>query len=160
MSNSKHNPLIYYHGESVEQRVNKIVNTFKNLEQAKQVERRKTTMTNEEKLLLLELILQDIRGNWGWNLDDRVDRALELAEELELDEFINSIKEYEEECESGDNDGRFFRMTYQYGGYEGMDELHGLSHTIIDKSDEFKAEIYILTYPENRFDDWDDYENK
>ena len=37
-----------------------------------------------------------------------------------------------------------------------MDALHGLTHTYKDKSDDFKvaAEKY-LTYPEHRFDDWE-----
>ena len=38
-----------------------------------------------------------------------------------------------------------------------MDELHNLKSTYMDKSDEFKfvAEEY-LTYPDNRFDDWEE----
>lgn len=115
-------------------------------------------MSREEKLLLLQLILKDIRGNWGYNLGKRVDKALDLANDLKLDEFIESIKEYREDCKEGYNDGRFFRMSYEDGGYEDMEELHGLKHTIVDKSNEFKSEIRILTYPENRFDDWEEYE--
>lgn len=114
-------------------------------------------MSTEEKLLLLELILKDIRGNWGFELEERVDRAIELAKELKLNKFIISIKEYKESCKNGIDDGRYFRMGQEYGGYEGMEELHNLSHTIIDKSDEFKSEIYILTYPDMRFDDWKHY---
>lgn len=114
-------------------------------------------MSREEKMLLLELILRDIRGNWGWDLEKRVDKALELAKELELDVFIKNIKDYKLECEKGYDDGRYFRTSYKYGGYEAMELLHGLCHTIIDKSDKFKSEINILTYPENRFEDWNEY---
>lgn len=117
-------------------------------------------MSIEEKLLLLQLILQDIRGNWGFDLERRVDKALKIAEGLELDVFVESINEYKQNCEDGYDDGRYFRMDYKDGGYEGMEELHKLAHTITDKSDEFKSEIYILTYPDMRFDDWDEYKTK
>ena len=116
-------------------------------------------MSREEKLLLLQLILEDVRGNWGWNLGSRIDSALELAIVLDLKPHISSIKEYLVNCADGDNDGRFFRMNYKYGGYENMEELHGLEPTIMDKSDEFKSEVYVLIYPENRFDDWEEYED-
>lgn len=117
-------------------------------------------MDKNEKLLLLQLILEDIRGNWGFDLEPRVDEALYLAQDLELPEFIKSIKEYKDDCANGYNDGRFFRMHYERGGYENLEELHGLSPTIIDKSDEFKKNIGVLTYPEYRFNDWGDWEGK
>ena len=38
-----------------------------------------------------------------------------------------------------------------------MDSLHNLSHTYRDKSNEFKdIAIEYLTYPEHRFDDWEE----
>lgn len=114
-------------------------------------------MDRKEKILLLQLILEDIRGNWGFDLEERYEMALELAKELELKEFISSITEYIQYCSYGDNDGRFFRMSYKDGGYENMEKLHGLNKTIIDKSDEFKEMIDVLTYPEYRFNDWNEY---
>lgn len=118
-------------------------------------------MSDNEKLLLLQLILEDIRGNWGWGLEDRVDEALDIAEELELEVFIKSINEYKENCADGDSDGRHFRTGHEDGGYMDMETLHGLSKTIIDKSDEFKICMRILTYPEYGFTDWKEYkENK
>jgi hypothetical protein len=114
-------------------------------------------MTREENLLLLDVILQDIRGNWGWGLESRVNKALELAVELNLPQFVDSINEFKLMMLRGDADGRWFRSHYKNGGYEYMEEMHGLSYTIRDKSREFqRAAVGVLTYPEYRFDDWDD----
>jgi hypothetical protein len=115
-------------------------------------------MNKKEKILALQLILEDIRGNWGWNLSERVSDALDLANELSVEdsrfaEMVESIKEYKSDCANGDNDGRYFRNSFPYG-YEGMDKLHNLTKTYHDKSSEFKADVSSLTYPENRFVDW------
>lgn len=115
-------------------------------------------MLSKEKLLLLQLLLEDIRGNWGWDLKDRVDMALDLASELDLRPHIDRLHEYNDRCSDGDNDGRFFRCHYGFGGYEDMKELHGLEPTIQDKSDWLKSQVWILTYPDVRFDDWDKYQ--
>ena len=115
-------------------------------------------MDKNEKILLLQLILEDIRGNWGFNLEERYEMALDLAKELELQNFIDSINGYIEHCKEGWDDGRYFRKSFESGGYEGMKILHGLEKTIIDKSEEFKRSISILTYPEFRFNDWDKYQ--
>lgn len=117
-------------------------------------------MDKNEKLLLLQLILEDIRGNWGFDLEPRVDEALDLAQDLELPEFIKSIKEYKENCVCGDTDGRFFRNSYEDGGYEGMEMLHGLTPTIVDKSEMFKRNVGILNNPEYRFEDWKDWNDR
>ena len=114
-------------------------------------------MDKNEKILLLQLILEDIRGNWGFDLEERYEMAIDLAKELELQNFISSINDYIECCKEGWNDGRHFRKSFERGGYEGMEILHGLTKTITDKSEEFKRSISILTYPEYRFDDWDKY---
>ena len=39
-------------------------------------------MSNEEKILLIKLILEDIRGNWGWENGNRGEEAYELSREL------------------------------------------------------------------------------
>ena len=115
-------------------------------------------MDKNEKILLLQLILEDIRGNWAFGLKNRCETALELAKELELQDFVGSINEYIQDCKDGYNDGRFFRTSYKRGGYEGMEILHGLNKTIMDKSQEFKNSIDVLTYPEYRFEDyWNEY---
>ncbi len=124
-------------------------------------------MNVKEKILLVQLLLEDIRGNWGcgWIGKDALERATkardlceEIASELNDDNYLTLadscngyIRYYYE-----DGDGRWFRAKFPYG-YENMDVLHGLESTYMDKSDEFKsvAEEY-LTYPDNRFDDWED----
>ena len=125
-------------------------------------------MTIKEKILLVQLLLQDIRGNWGWERNGKpflsraikaIDLCEEIANELNDNDYLtlaDSCNEYIEYCYEGEGDGRWFREPFPMG-YEGMDELHGLAFTYKDKSDEFKsiAEAY-LTYPENRFDDWED----
>lgn len=116
-------------------------------------------METKEKTLLLQLILEDLRGNWGYDAPIRALKARELAKELGLDKHYERIKSYMKESnECGDWDGRYFRCSKEHGGYEGMDEMHGLTKTLKDKSEEFKKEaLDILTYPEYRFDD---YENE
>ena len=126
-------------------------------------------MNVKEKILLVQLLLEDIRDNWGLAFygKDALHRALkakslceEIASELNDDNYIklaNSCDGYiENYYKWGDCDGRYFRDTFPEG-YINMDSLHNLSHTYIDKSDEFKdiATTY-LTYPEHRFDDWEE----
>ena len=115
---------------------------------------------NNEKILALQLILEDIRGNWGFDLEDRVYSALKLSEELENEyedfkQMTNTIKEFKDDMESNYEyiDGRFFRDSFP-NGYEGMDKIHSLEHTYKDKSDEFKRTVNCLTYPEYCFKDW------
>lgn len=117
-------------------------------------------MSKEEKLLLLQLILEDIRGNWGWDLDIRVDEAETLATELGLEPHIDAISGFREHMEEGWADGRYFRMSYKNGGYIDMDKLHNLEPTIIDKSNEFKERATVLTHPDFRFEDWEKYKYK
>ena len=117
-------------------------------------------MDKNEKLLLLQLILEDIRGNWGWNLEDRIEMTLDLAIEMKLKTHIIAIKEFLEDMKTGDEDGRTFRLDYRWGGYLNMEELHGLNPTILDKSKDFQINAEkILTYPHYRFTDWDKYVN-
>lgn len=125
-------------------------------------------MNVKEKILLVQLLLIDIRGNWGYafngeNAESRAAKAeflcKEIASELDDNNYItlaNTCDSYiKGSREWGDWDGRYFRDKFP-NGYENMDALHGLTHTYKDKSDDFKvaAEKY-LTYPEHRFDDWE-----
>lgn len=122
-------------------------------------------MNIKEKILLVQLLLEDIRGNWGWERVDgicsRAIKARDLCEEIarELNDgnyltLVDSCNRYIRDYFE-DGDGRWFRQPFP-SGYENMDDLHGLSPTFMDKSDEFKsiAEEY-LTYPHYKFDDWD-----
>lgn len=119
-------------------------------------------MNVKEKILLVQLLLEDVRGNWGWEkhkgFRSRVKKARELcdeiADELNDNRFLTLASRCNEYINEGD-DGRFFRNEFPYG-YENMHELHGLNYTYIDKSNAFKtiAEEY-LTYPKYRFRDWE-----
>lgn len=125
-------------------------------------------MNTREKILLVQLLLEDIRGNWGhgWIGRDAEDRALkarslceEIAKETDNDEYmiladycnvyIDSSKKW------GDWDGRFFRQPFPMG-YERMDKFHNLKHTYKNKSKDFQsvAKEYI-TSPEFIFSDWE-----
>ena len=113
-------------------------------------------MDNREKILALQLLLEDMRGAFpirGWR-DQRMTAAYDLATELEFTAHILSIKELGDSDEY--RDGRHFRMSVEYGGYEDMDKLHGFNNiTYHDKSEEFKLLMQEnLEFPEYRFDDW------
>ena len=121
-------------------------------------------MNVKEKILLIELLLRDIRGNWGWENDkgicSRAIEARDLCEEVanELDDnnyliLANTCNTYIENYYD-DGDGRWFRCEFPEG-YEDMDNLHCLSYTYNDKSDDFRsiAKEY-LTYPKYMFEDW------
>lgn len=126
-------------------------------------------MNAKEKILLVQLLLEDIRGNWGGggygrNAEDRALKAKTLCEEIaketnndeyliladNCDVYISSSKKW------GDWDGRFFRQQFPMG-YDNMDELHNLKPTFMDKSEEFQSvSDEYLTNPDVRFDDWAD----
>lgn len=122
-------------------------------------------MEVKEKILLVQLLLLDIRGNWGWEnfgvgRFGRVNKAKELckeiSDELNDDRYLvlaDSCDNYIKESLDGDNDGRYFRQEFPYG-YECMYDLHGLEITYMDKSDEFKSVVEtFITYPDSCFDD-------
>ena len=67
-------------------------------------------MSNEEKILLIKLILEDIRGNWGWENGNRGVEAYELSRELYKstnDEKWDKLSECIARYEHGE-DGRYF----------------------------------------------------
>jgi hypothetical protein len=109
-------------------------------------------MTKEEKTLLLQILMLNMRGSFpdGWD-DIRLKKAANLAKELEFEEVQKRIASIEEDS---DFDGRHFRTSFANGGYEGMNEIHGLTHTINDKSMAFQRACRILNYPENYLTDW------
>lgn len=121
-------------------------------------------MNSKEKLLGIQLILEDIRCNWGDDLTDRLTtvkgliRSLADSEEYgeDMKHMLSSVAEYEDMLkEDGVVDGRFFAEDYPYGYYE-MDIVHGLEKTLQDKSDEFKENMKCLTHPEDRFNDYNE----
>lgn len=112
-------------------------------------------MTEDEKILLLELILKDIRGNWGWENSPRIPMARTLATELGFNMHVELINEYDF------SDGRHFRTSASEGGYEGMSESHGLTYTVMDKSEEFQNKVIeYLTYTDYVFDDWKEFKSR
>lgn len=120
----------------------------------------------KEKIFLIQMLLEDIRGNWGYSFgiataEERAEKAKELCEEVakELNDecyltLADTCSQYIKACD--DYDGRYFRDDFPYG-YINMDSLHGLTHTYHDKSEEFKGvATSFLTHPECRFNDWED----
>ena len=121
-------------------------------------------MNVKEKILLVQLLLEDVRLNWCWEKDgeicSRTIKARDLCEELVSDlgddkfsilvdccnEYISTYFE--------NMDGRYFRDVFPYG-YQDMEILHNLTRTFSDKSDEFKMIIKeYITYPQYIFIDW------
>ena len=119
-------------------------------------------MNTKEKILLVQLILEDIRGNWAYDAERRANKAQELCKELSKETNNADYEILADYCETyikssmkwDDWDGRFFRQPFPMG-YEGMDKLHNIKHRYLDKTREFKelADEY-LTHPEYIFDDW------
>ncbi len=121
-------------------------------------------MNLSESLLAIELILEDIRGNWAWGLEERIDTVKELANEIisknqgtryveDMKLLLKHISEFEEEMNTEWVDGRHFRTLYPEG-YIGYVTHHKLEYYHSCKSPEFKQCVECLTYPEYRFEDW------
>lgn len=126
-------------------------------------------MNTKEKILLVQLLLEDIRCDWGHggvgrNAEDRALKAKSLCKEIAketnnneyliladyCDIYISSSKKW------GDWDGRFFRQPFPMG-YENMDNLHKLEATFKDKSKDFQSiATEYLTDPYTSFADWED----
>ncbi len=116
-------------------------------------------MTSDEKILLVERILKDVRNNWGGNVKTRVGVAKKLCEEIakEADKpdfniLADTCREYLD-IKERNPDGRFFREEFPHGYYK-MEHLTNLSRVFHDKSDEFKAAaVQYLTMIELAFPD-------
>lgn len=106
-------------------------------------------LSKEEKLLLLDVLLQDFCGNWGASdTRKRYPLVVQLCEELvahyPIQEVQKNVLKFPESDFYGDG---YFEFLYQKGGYEGLQELHQLPVTFLDKKHEFKvvASEYITT---------------
>jgi len=110
-------------------------------------------MTINEKILLIELLLWDVRLNFADKVSPRVKFAKTLCMELGGD-FEILAKDCDEFLKDRYRDGRYFRDDFPHG-YEGMETLHNLSNTYQDKSLEFQkyAKTYI-TCPDYIFSDY------
>lgn len=132
-------------------------------------------MKIQEKILLVELLLHDVRCNWGEKVKERVEYAIKLCDEIDKESDIQGFRTLKEECniflkifgvndsrmefpngnveEYCSVDGRYFRDDYPYG-YENMSTIHGLSYNLNDKSDEFKEVVKeYITCPNMLFED-------
>lgn len=115
-------------------------------------------MTDEEKRSLMILLMEDLRGSWGRNAEERSNRVRELAVELGYsltvtlcDQYTENIREY------GNDDGRHFRCDFtDDGGYENPPfEVH---REIEGRSNEFVEAAGLMNNPGSHFDDWADPE--
>ena len=126
-------------------------------------------MNTKEKILLVQLLLEDIRNDDNYNAEKRASKAKSLCEEIAsettknvdymiladfCDTYIKTGKKF------GDWDGRFFRNTFPMG-CERMNKLHGLNLMIKNKSNDFQNVVkeYLLI-PEDAFIDWFEWNNK
>jgi hypothetical protein len=103
-----------------------------------------TTLDPQEKIYLIELLLKDIRGDWGTNPVPRAMLAEKLCKEIGTDDFLKLSKvchEYILMNQEDDNciDGRYFREDFP-NGYIDMGGFYDgkLSYNYNDKSEEFK----------------------
>lgn len=115
-------------------------------------------MSKQEKLLLLEMLMRDMRGSFPMTgaSDKRIKATLRLASELELTGLVDETYEWLDAADY--YDGRFFRgCDYNY---DVVAEMHELKYTYEDKSEEFKDNVcHLLEYPQFLFEDYegDDY---
>lgn len=119
-------------------------------------------MNTNEKMLLVQMLLEDIEYDYDSNAENRASKAKSLCEEIAseinknidyiiladfCDTYIKTGKKF------GDWDGRFFRQTFPMG-YNGMDKLHNLKHTYKNRSEEFKSVVNeYMNVPELVFKD-------
>ena len=127
-------------------------------------------MNTNEKILLVQLLLEDIKdesghGKFGRNAEDRASKAESLCKEIANESHNDEYLILADFCDTyiktskkwGDWDGRFFRQSFPMG-YEKMNKLHGLKYTIKNKSNEFQLIVKeYMTFPELRFNDWDSF---
>jgi len=110
-------------------------------------------MNVKEKMLLVQLLLEDIRSDWNINPEGRALKAKSLCEVIAKETNNEDFSLLADFCDTyittskkwGDWDGRFFRQPFPMG-YEKMDKLHGLKPTYDNRSKEFKkiADEYII----------------
>lgn len=125
-------------------------------------------MNTKEKILLVQLLLEDIRNNDNYDTEKRAAKATSLCKELTHETHNDEYMILADFCDAyiktgkkfGDWDGRFFRNTFPMG-CERMNKLHGLNLMIKNKSNDFQnvAKEYLLS-PEDAFIDWVEWINK
>lgn len=110
-------------------------------------------MNREEKILMVQCLLHDVRLDFSDQVNRRVELAINLCNELG-DDFLILVGECKDFLEDEFTDGRYFRDDFPYG-YLGMEELHGLTNTYQNRSSEFKQLFNnYINCPEYIFSDW------
>ena len=120
-------------------------------------------MNTKEKILLVQLLLEDLENDCEQNPDKRASKTKSFCEEISnelqnenyliLADFCDTYINVGKRC--GDWDGRFFRQTFPMG-YRSMEKLHNLKPTYNNKSDEFKSIVMeFVVLPNLLFDDWE-----
>lgn len=118
-------------------------------------------MNTKEKILLVQVLLEDIEYYYDNNAENRAEKAksvcAELANETRNDEYLILADFCDTYIKIGkrhnDWDGRFFRQSFPMG-YNGMDKKHGLKHTYHNRSDDFKSTVIeYMSAPEFVFKD-------
>jgi len=109
-------------------------------------------MNREEKILMIQCLLHDVRLDFSDKVNRRVEFAINLCNELG-DDFLILAGECKDFLEDDFTDGRYFRDDFPYG-YLNMEKLHGLTQTYNDKSSEFKKYVdRLVTCKDMLFDD-------
>lgn len=125
-------------------------------------------MNTKEKILLVQLLLEDIRNNDNYDCEERASKAKALCKELVYETRNEDYEILAEFCDTyisigkkhNDWDGRFFRNAFPIG-CERMSKLHGLKPMIKNKSSDFQRIVKgYLNNPEDAFLDWVEWINK
>lgn len=120
-------------------------------------------MNTKEKILLVQLLLEDLENNWTQKPDKRAAKAKSLCEEITKETRNNDYLILVDFCDTyiktgkqwDDWDGRFFRQTFPMG-YRSMEKLHNLKRTYNNKSNDFKSVIEeFVVSPNLLFSDWE-----
>lgn len=110
-------------------------------------------MNAKEKILLVQLLLEDLENNCTHNPDKRAAKAKSLCEEITKETRNDEYLILADFCDTyiktgkrwGDWDGRLFRQTFPMG-HKSMGKLHNLKPTYNNRSNDFQsvAKEYIV----------------
>lgn len=118
-------------------------------------------MNVKEKILLIQLLLEDLENNWTQNPDKRASKAKSLCEEITKETRNNDYLILADFCNTyiktgkqfGDWDARLFRQTFPMG-YRSMEKIHNLKPTYNNRSDEFQSIVReYMVLPDLIFND-------
>ncbi len=90
----------------------------------------KIKLPKEEKLMLISMLANDIRGNWAYYVEERLDLMIELCEDIEEKEAATFLRsKYHDIVEEGRtlrDDFKLYECEYEYDGLsEEAKELYG-----------------------------------